>query len=68
MLFHITKVMSPAVQTPACGGAESLGKTDLGGREGNWGKLKLKEQVYHFTKGICGHRWTISMINWTSKN
>lgn len=34
--------MSPAVQTPACGGAESLGKTDLGGREGNWGKVEAE--------------------------
>lgn len=42
MLFHITKVMSPAVQTPACGGAESLGKTDLEGREGNWGRVEAE--------------------------
>ena len=34
--------MLPAVQTPACGGAESLGNTDLGGREGNWEKVETE--------------------------
>lgn len=59
--------MPPAGQPPACAGAELPKKTDL--EEGGIGeKLKLKKQVHHSTEWPCGHWWTISMVNWMSKN